>query len=296
MLRSGELYRLADADIYHSQEPSLGTYLAMHAMPQRKHIVTFRDPRLGSDWRTEFRLPTLNPGQVIANWLYEDNRLVRNAVQRADGWFAAAQMLVPKSRTKYGLPRDPEFLPTPVIVPDHVEKSPTPTACFVSRWDKRKRPEIFFELARQFPQVQFLAAGKSRNPKWDQYLREHYAGLPNLNMLGFIDQFQSDALAQILGQSWILVNTAAREGLPNSFIEAAAYRCAILSAVDPDQFTSQFGYLVQQDDFATGLSTLLEKKLWLTRAATGQAYVREVFGMDHAIDQHLAIYQRLLAK
>ena len=38
-----ELFRQADADIYHSQEPSFGTYLAQRAMPDRKHVVTFRD-------------------------------------------------------------------------------------------------------------------------------------------------------------------------------------------------------------------------------------------------------------
>lgn len=293
-LRSGELYRLANADIYHSQEPSLGTYLAMQAMPERKHIVTFRDPRLSSDWRTEFRLPTLNLAQVVANWLYEDNWLVKRAVQRSDGWFAAAQMLVPKGRAKYGLPRDPEFLPTPVMVPDTIEKAATPTVCFVSRWDKRKRPVLFFELAKRFPEVRFLAAGESRNPKWDTYLRQQYTGVPNLDMLGFIDQFQSDALARLFGQSWILVNTAAREGLPNAFIEAAAYGCAILSAVDPDQFTSRFGHLVQDDDFASGLSALLEQDRWQASAAAGRNYVREVFGMDLAIDKHLAIYHRML--
>jgi hypothetical protein len=69
-----------------------------------------------------------------------------------------------------------------------------------------------------------------------------------------------------LGKSWILVNTAAREGLPNAFIEAAAHQCAILSAVDPDGFSSQFGHLVLNDDFAAGLRALLQDDLWKKRA------------------------------
>ncbi|MEW5871970.1 MAG: glycosyltransferase family 4 protein [Chloroflexota bacterium] len=293
LAEASKLYRLADADVYHSEEPSLGTYLAMRAMPERKHVVTFRDTRLAQDWRTEFRLPSLNPAQVIANWLYEDNWLVQRAVRKADARFAAAQLLIPRARQKYSLPSDPAFLPTPVVVPDKLPKAAEPTACFVSRWDRRKRPEIFFELAQAFPNVHFVAAGQSRDAEYDRYLREKYGKLPNLEMPGFIDQFRSDALTQLMGLSWILVNTAAREGLPNAFIEAAAHNCAILSAVDPDGFASRFGYCANDDDFKRGLEVLLDGDRWRELAQRGYEYVREVFSIDKAIDRHLAVYQEL---
>jgi len=292
---AARLYQEADADIYHSQEPSLGTYLAMQAMPDRKHVVTFRDTRDAQDWRTEFRLPSLNPAQVIANWLYEDNWLVKRAVRRADGLYAAAQFISPKARVKYHLASDPVFLPTPVNVPEKIQKATVPTICFVSRWDKRKRPELFFELAKVFPDVHFIAAGKSRDREWDEYLRSTYGGLPNLELSGFIDQFQSNELSRLFERSWVLVNTAAREGLPNAFIEAASYGCAILSAVDPDGFASKFGYHALKDDFAEGLAALLKGHCWQERGMRGHEYVRQVFALDKAIDRHLDIYQRLTA-
>ena len=291
ILSATELYQQVDADVYHSEEPSLGTFLARRAMPDRIHLVTFRDPRVGIDWLTEFRLPSLNPTQVVANWLYEDNWLVRRAVRRADGRYAAAKVLAPKAKQKYHLPSEPEFLPTPVSMPEKVEKAPKPTVCFISRWDKRKRPEIFFDLAKSFPHVQFLAAGKSRNLDWDQYLRSKYGDLPNVEMLGFIDQFKSDELSKTLGKSWIMVNTAAREGLPNAFIEAASHGCAILSAVDPDGFASRFGYHAKDDDFVDGLRALLHDDLWKERALLGREYVGEIFATDKAIDRHIAIYE-----
>lgn len=296
-LAASDLLRQANADIYHSEEPSLATYLAMRAMPERIHFVTFRDTREAGDWRTELFLPSLHPLQVTANWLYEDNPLVRNAVRRADAHFAAAKFLIPKARHKYHLKQDPEFLPTPVCIPERVEKAPEPTVCYLSRWDRRKRPELFFELCKQFPQVHFLAAGMSRDPAWDRYLRTKYGHLPNVEMLGFINQFQGDQLARLLGQSWVMVNTAAREGLPNAFIEAAAYRCAILSAVDPDGFASQFGYHARGDNFAEGLEALLQDGRWVKNAQKGFEYVRESFSCERAIDLHLAAYQRFsLAK
>lgn len=293
ILGVAKLYKEADADIYHSQEPSLGTYLAKTAMPDRKHVVTFRDPRDPRDWRVELRMPSLSGPQVIKNWLYEDNFLVQKAVRKADGLYAAAEFLIPKARQKYKLDKDPIFLPSPVEIKPTIQKAAQPTVCFVSRWDKRKRPEIFFELVKEFPQVRFIAAGKSRNKKWDQYLWEKYSGTANLEMLGFVDQFESNKVFDVLESSWVLVNTAAREGLPNVFIEAAAHQCAILSAVDPDGFTSNYGYFAQDGDFARGLSQLLADDLWKKQAEKGHAYVRETFSIDRAIDRHIAIYQGL---
>ena len=294
ILSSTNLYQKADADIYHSEEPSFGTYLAQRAMPHKKHIVTFRDTRTNYDWFTELRLPSMSWGQVVSNKLYEDNFLVHRAVRNADARFAASKFLIPKASKKYQLSEPPRFLPTPVTVPTTYQKAQKPTVCFNSRWDRRKRPEIFFELAKEFPHIDFIAIGKSRDEEWDHYLRTKYSHLPNLEMVGFIDQFQGDKLAALLSKSWIMVNTAAREGLPNSFIEAAAHGCAILSAVDPDDFSSQFGYHAKDDDFVNGLNVLLKNDSWLDRGTRGYQYISEVFATDKAIDQHIEIYKRLL--
>jgi len=288
------LFKEADADIYHSEEPSFGTYLAMRAMPDRKHVVTFRDTRNPQDWLTELSLPSLNLLQVAANWLYEDNWLVQRSVRNADARYAASKLLIPNARAKYHLDADPIFLPTPVIIPDEVKKNQEPTVCFISRWDRRKRPELFFELAKNFPQVHFIAAGKSRDKAWDRRLRTKYGNVPNLEMLGFINQFQSVELSNILDKSWILVNTAMREGLPNAFIEAAASRCAILSAVDPDGFATHFGYHAVHDDFSKGLEILLADNLWGERAQQGYEYVKKVFNCNTAIERHLEEYSQLL--
>jgi glycosyltransferase involved in cell wall biosynthesis len=296
LLGSGSAYERFAADIFHSQEPSLGTYLAARAGPKARHVVTFRDTRDASDWRTERGLPSASQLQVLANRLYEDNWLVHRAVRRADLCCVAARMLAGRAQAKYGLAREPQFLPTPVDVPERVEKDREPTVCFVARWDRRKRPELFFELARRFPRVRFLAAGKSRDPAYERSLRDRYGKLPNLQMLGFIDQFRGPELSQLLGRSWILINTAAREGLPNAFIEAAAHGCAILSAVDPDQFASRFGYHATEDDFADGLTRLLEGNQWRQLGEAGRDHVRRVFSLKPAIDRHIEIYTELLAR
>ncbi len=291
---SKELYRTCDADIYHSQEPSMGTYLAMKAMPNRKHIITFRDPRNFQDWKIEYELPSINRLNVVTNYLYVDNFLVRGAVRRADGLFCAAEHLVPKVKLKYDLRSVPPLLPTPVAVPGNVKKAITPTVCFIARWDRRKRPEIFLELARKFPRIMFIGIGIAQDSEWDNYLREAYSNLPNLEMTGFIDQFSTNDLSSILEKSWVLVNTSMREGLPVSFLEAAANRCAILSGVDPDGFASKFGYHAKNDDFKEGLDFLLEQNRWVEKGFKGYEYVKETFELNKAVDKHIHVYEQML--
>lgn len=291
-----KLFKECDADIYHSCEPSFGTYLAMKAMPHKKHLVTCRDPRDFQDWKMEFELPSLNKLQVIHNYIYENNFLVKRSVRRMNGVYTTAKYLVPKVRSIYGLDVDPVFLPTPVVIPEKVVKSETPTVCYVARLDRRKRPEIFFDLAKKFPDVQFIAVGKSRDGKWDSYLRGKYSRTPNLQMTGFVDQFTSNLHTQILEKSWIMINTATREGLANSFLEASAHRCAILSFVDPDGFATEFGHRVPDDDFVKGLNYLLEKNRWEEQGQKGYQYVNEHFELNRSIDKHLNHYRETLEK
>lgn len=290
-----ELFRQADADIYHSQEPSLGTYLAQLAKPDRKHVVTFRDTRDRRDWWIEFLYPSLSHAQVLANMLYEDNFLVHAAVRKADRWFTAAQLSIPKARKKYKLARNPEFLPSPIPFSNAIEKSETPLVCFVGRFDRRKRPQIFFELAEQFPAVQFEAVGLGRDEKWAQGILDRYARLPNLKIRGFVDQFDGQGLFELLGKSWVLVNTSVRESLPTTFVEAAGHGCAILSEINPDGFASRFGFHVQRGDYAGGLSALLKGDSWRTCGRRGFEEVRQIHSVDASIQKHLERYTELLS-
>ncbi|HEY4649007.1 MAG TPA: glycosyltransferase, partial [Gemmatimonadales bacterium] len=158
-----ELLRDCGADVYHSQEPSLTTWLAMKAAPRSAHLVTCRDTRVSADWFIELR-SWIRDGsfRTLLTLPYENNPLVTRAVRAADAVFCPNEFSRPIAQRKYGLPTCPGFLPTPVRparIP--VQKAQHPTVCFVGRWDRRKRPEIFFELAREFPDVRFIALGQA---------------------------------------------------------------------------------------------------------------------------------------
>jgi glycosyltransferase involved in cell wall biosynthesis len=293
---SRKLYRECDADIYHSQEPSFGTVLAMKEMPDRKHIITFRDPRDQNDRRLEMRYPSRSRIRTLLASLYE-NAVVMQSVQRADRLFCCSPHLGLKVRDMFALSSVPEFLPSPILIPRRpMKKADRPTVCFLARWDRRKRPERFFELAIQNPEVRFVAVGKSQDPAWDKRLRNKYRDVPNLEMPGFIDQFETDALSNLLEECWILVNTAAREGLPTAFLEALAHRCALLSGVNPDGVVERFGRYVKDDDFAGGLKKLLEGDSWREKGERGFQYVKEHFDLETAVDRHIAVYSEMIGE
>ena len=295
-----KLYKLTNSDIYHSQEPSFGTYLAMKSMPSRKHIITCQDPRDKHDWEIFHKYWTSSKKITFPlSYIYEHNYFNNQSVRIADAVFCQAKFVIPKAKKIYKLSKDPEFLPNPISIPERqLSKSVNPTVSFVGRLDIIKRPELFCLLAKQFPNVKFLLLGKSHDEKYDNYLKEKFGRIPNLEMVGFVDKFSSyEKFSNILEKSWILINTSVRECLPMCFLEAAAHKCAILSGTeqDPDDFAKSFGCYVKNDDYAKGLEFLLENNRWKNLGETGYEYVKKTHELNSVIDNHISIYEKLLS-
>jgi len=296
------LARDVAADVYHSCEPSMTSVFAMRAMPDRKHVITFRDPRSWDDWIKEFERPARSKSQVVSNWLFEANALVKRAVRRADGVYSIGRYLVPKIRDIYGV--ESSFLPTPVDVPPPARKADVPTVGWLARWDPVKRPEIFLQMVERFPDVRFRFAGSALDPDWVRHLKDTYGAAPNLEWVGRIDQFKDpDVHSAFLDEAWIMVNASTKEAMPNAFLEAAAHGCAILSGLDPDGFASRFGYHVQREsgakypdveDFSRGLRWLLEEGRWRERGDVGRRHVAATFETDVAMGLHLRMYREHL--
>ncbi len=291
--RFKSIFEMIDADIYHSEEPSVGTALAMEAMPRKKHIVTFQDPRTMEERKIDWgSYKGLQVFKFRASYYFS----VKKHIKKADGLFCQAKYIIPKVMKMYSLKTTPGFLPNPVKIPDKpLVKDSYPTVCFLGRWDTRKNPELFFELARQFPHVNFIAAGASlTNPERDRKLREKYGNIPNLVMPGWVNNIEK---SKILEKAWIMINTSYRECLPVSYLEASSYQCAIISYENPDDFPEKFGYHAKEvnfDEYARGLKFLLEDNKWKKLGNLGYEYVRSTFEYDKVIDEHIEIYEDVM--
>jgi glycosyltransferase involved in cell wall biosynthesis len=290
------IIRESSADVFHSQDPTVLTYLAQRIHPRRTHLVTSRDPRNLMDWWIEFLYATpMRRLMTPFNYLTEGNFLVRHAVRRANGVFCPAHCLKEKVKRLYGLNTLPSLLPNLIDVPATLpHKSDQPTLTFMARWDKRKRPWIFLELAKEFPNYRFVAVGQgsaSAESGFDARLRRRYRDVTNLEMPGLINRFREPSrMHKLLSDTWVFVSTAVREGLPLTFLEAAAYGCPIVSRVDPDQFATKFGKHVHNDDYAAAIRSLFaEAPLEKGRAA--YEYVRETYETSKALQAHVAQYE-----
>jgi glycosyltransferase involved in cell wall biosynthesis len=295
------LFKMIDADIYHSEEPSLGTYLAMIGAPDKKHIITFRDPRTLEDRKREWIEAGIK-GSLLRKKersINHTNYRMKKLVKKVDGLFIAAKYAIPKAMRIYGLRTPPRFLPSPVEVPIRpLKKSDKATACFLGRWDPRKRPEYFFDLAQRFGNIKFISMGgcQPHFAEREAELREKYEDIPNLEMTGWAF---GEEKSWILEKAWILINTSWRECLPRSFIEACAHKCAVLSHENPDDFAKNFGFWARngdREDFARGLEYLLEKDRWKDLGERGYDYVKNTFEYDNVINEHIKIYEEMLKK
>ncbi len=295
-LRSMYLYRIADADIYHSIENQTSSFVAQKAMPYRKHVLWFQDPYDKIAYREMALVDKEFTWNTSMKLRFDATiPLLRSACNRADKLLTQARCFIPTINRLYKPKKEISFLPNPIEIPTtKIEKSSEPTVCFLGRWDPQKRVEQFFQLAKRFPKIKFIAMGKSNYPMVDVQMRNKYGNIPNLEMTGFVSAAEKE---EVLSKSWMLVNTSIREGLPISFLEASINKTAILSYVDPDNFASQFGYHVKTDNFLAlgeGLNQLLADDLWKEKGEQGYSYVKENHEVNKVVKKCIDFYKELL--
>jgi glycosyltransferase involved in cell wall biosynthesis len=199
----------------------------------------------------------------------------------------------------YGVqPSTVTFLPNIIdIEPGEVIKSEKPTVVFLARLDPYKRPWLFVELARHFPDVEFIFLGKPHfkgEGAWEPN------NLPNnVQLMGHVDGKEK---IRILSSAWVLINTSIHEGLAVSFQEALKCETPLLSCLDPENVVSRFGIYVGRYDgtgmegipkFIEGLTHLLENKELRTRLGKeGREWVTE----NHNKSRFVEVFYNLCSK
>ena len=226
---------------------------ALRLLPKTPVLVWIHDPRpeesieriatvplemLANGKRTveEFKRPCRDKRESIQRLMATSRRSGRPVL-----FATMARWLTPLARTLYGLPEiEPFFLPIPVGIPPLTPQavSPSPSVCFLGRLDPIKRPWIFFELAKRFPQVEFLVAGVTDYPDIMNPIIHRYTDVPNLKFLGLVTGAEKAAL---LNRVWAVVNTSVHESLSVSLLEAFAYGKPFICSQNPDQLVERFG-------------------------------------------------------
>ena len=111
---------------------------------------------------------------------------------------------------------------------------------WVSRYNKIKRPELFLQLSKYFPDKQFVMICPYIFPdkeKWELIQKEANE-IPNLH---FIEKVSFNKIQDYFNKAALFVNTSDYEGFPNTFLQAAQGKTPIISLnVNPDNFITEY--------------------------------------------------------
>ncbi|MEX0685089.1 MAG: glycosyltransferase family 4 protein [Balneolales bacterium] len=220
-------------------------------LPMTPIITWVRDPRSPDDIdkMMTLRFPGSNSTDIPG--LHRNDSTALSAYVQPNRFFnrrviLASKMhyLIAKHTSTYNMPSSNFVLPNPDVInyEDFRHKpSPHPRVIYLGRLDPIKRPWLFIELARYFPDVEFLMLG-----------RDHFEGnggwqlenLPeNVKMLGHVSGTEK---YELCSSAWVLVNTSLHEESPVSVFEALASETPVLSYEDWGDIVKSFGISIGQ--------------------------------------------------
>lgn len=150
-----------------------------------------------------------------------------------------------------------------------------------------KRPLLFVELAKKFPELHFVMIGGAHDKSlYDKCLAEALL-LDNLEFTGYLDFFRIEAC---FAKAKILVCTSEYEGFPNTFLQAWCNEVPVLSTVNPSHVITDEGlgvYISDTNNLCDSLKALLEEDLYFST----RQRIREYFNEAHSAVTH---YNRLM--
>ena len=152
-----------------------------------------------------------------------------------------------------------------------------------------KQPEMFLDLAKTFPNIQFLIAGEGElKPKL-----EFLAG-KNIKFLGWMDT------AEMWSMVDIGVLTSENEGKPMSVVEAAQIGVPMIAhnvgAISEMVIDNSTGLLFNEEsELIPKLNMLInDANLRQEMGAKAREFALLEYGMQQFIDSHIKIYKELL--
>ena len=285
---------------------NLGYSVYLRSLPRTPTIVWVRDARTPEDAEKILgvRIPG-GPNEPPHGLMSHDGRSLAR-IARESSLFGRRLMLatptpllVTKLERAYGFePWDFHLLPNPILLePPVVRKSERLTVVLLARLDPIKRPWLFAELARSFPEVEFQFLGQPHFTGRNAWSLDDLP--PNVRLVGHVDEAEK---LRLLSAAWVAINTSVHESLAVSFLEALACSTPLLSCVNIGYTVSRYGIFTGRfdgsgmdslDAFRAGLRTLLDNEALRTELASkGRDWVRTT----HSLPNFLGAFDRLAAR
>lgn len=233
-----------------------------NALPFTPIVTWVRDPRPPEVFEKMMSLKIPGKENVLPGGIY-DNPTRQLARYSKKSLFSKRRVILANkmphmrlvNRAVYGLPESDFVLPNPSVVnyqATTVKKSERPSVIYLGRLDPIKRPWLFIELAKKFPEYDFYMLGKNHFNGEDGW---NISDTPeNLKVLGHTSGKEK---YRLLSSAWVLVNTSINEESPVSVMEAFAYETPVISYEDWGNLVKGRGIVIGQH-LGTGVDGLPE--------------------------------------
>jgi len=158
-----------------------------------------------------------------------------------------------------------------------------------------KRPQVFVDLAKKFPEQNFVMIMTKSGVNIDLWysIKKQIEKLENIEL---IEKVPFKEIKKYFAQAKVFINTSRAEGFPNTFLQAINGKTPILSLrVDPDNFivTNKCGLECADDiqKLEDNLKKLLKDKvLRETMGANGQEYIKENHNLEKNIEKWKEVF------
>jgi glycosyltransferase involved in cell wall biosynthesis len=199
----------------------------------------------------------------IAGWLF------RYGMRRADLVVSQTEQQRALLAVHHG--RESLVIPTMHEIPaEQPRVNGRDTVLWVGRCEPGKRPEVFIDLARCFPEERFVmvAPPVAGQVAYYEAVRREAATVRNLEHREFVPYLEIDACFR---QARAYVLTSAQEGFPNTIVQAAKHGTPTLSlVVSPDDVLDRYDC-----GACAGGSVERLRQLLAALLGSGDAWVRQ---------------------
>lgn len=166
---------------------------------------------------------------------------------------------------------------------------------WVARAENWKNPEMFINLAKKFPNQEFImiCPPAESDPDYFKIIKLKAQKVSNLI---FIEKVSFNKIDSYFKKAKVFVSTSLTEGFPNTFIQAGKNMTPIISfKVNPDKIIAkhQLGFYAKgkEDLLSTSLKKILtNQKLWLKFSINAYKYVSN----NHDLKKIVKEYKKIL--
>jgi glycosyltransferase involved in cell wall biosynthesis len=177
---------------------------------------------------------------------------------------------------------------------DRTPARPVPLLLMVGRIAPEKNVEMFIDVARSLPGMQFVIVGGPVRTAgaYFEMINRLAADLPNVDFFGPADRRQ---LATLYRSATALCCTSHYEGFPNTFIEAWSVGLPVVSTVDPDGVIARHGlgaHVSSREEMRCRLSEIAVSSARREEfARVSRAYFESTHLLDTAMERFESLFQ-----